>query len=316
MEIYETESEIAKKKNWLLSLVVTVLVSFGVLIVLQGGALAVAPYLFNITLTEIVGLMTGDFLPANGRMVLLFIQGVGSGIGFWIAAYVIMHFIDKADLHWEIQLPKFNLQGAGAVVLITLGAMLFNALLIYWNSHLALPEFMSETEAWMREMEGQMAELTKFLTDFQSIPELLMGLLVIGVLAGIGEEMFFRGLLQPKVHLYTGNAHLGVWVTAIIFSAIHVQFFGFLPRVFLGAIFGYMYLYSGSLVYPIFGHILNNSFTVLLVYMANQGWVDFDIESTDRISYPAAILGLLVLVAGIIYFKKINKPNGELDQGI
>lgn len=316
MEIYETESEIAKKKNWLLSLVVTVLVSFGVLIALQGGAMAAAPYLFNITLTEIVGLTTGDFSPANGRMALLFIQGVGSGIGFWIAAYVIMHFIDKADLHWEIQLPKFNLQGAGAVVLITLGSMLFNALLIYWNSQMALPEFMSETEAWMREMEDQMAELTKFLTDFQSIPELLMGLLVIGVLAGIGEEMFFRGLLQPKMHLYTGNSHLGVWVTAIIFSAIHVQFFGFLPRVFLGAIFGYMYLYSGSLVYPIFGHILNNSFTVLLVYMANQGWVDFDIESTDRISYPVAILGLLVLMAGIIYFKKINKPNGELDQGI
>jgi len=316
MEIYETESEIAKKKNWLLSLVVTVLVSFGVLIVFQGGALAAAPYLFNITLTEIVELMSGDFSSENGRMAILFIQGIGSGIGFWVAAYVIMHFIDKADLHWEIQLPRFNLQGAVVIVLITLGAMLFNSLLIYWNSHLALPEFMSETEAWMREMEDQMAELTKFLTDFQSIPELLMGLLVIGVLAGIGEEMFFRGLLQPKMHLYTGNAHLGVWVTAIIFSAIHVQFFGFLPRVFLGAIFGYMYLYSGSLVYPIFGHILNNSFTVLLVYMANQGWVDFDMESPDIVSYPLAILGLLVLVAGIIYFKKINKPNGELDQGI
>ncbi|HAZ23715.1 MAG TPA: CPBP family intramembrane metalloprotease domain-containing protein, partial [Algoriphagus sp.] len=86
--------------------------------------------------------------------------------------------------------------------------------------------------------------LTQFLTDFQSVPELLTGLLVIGVLAGIGEEMFFRGVLQPKLHLYTGSVHWGIWLTAIIFSAIHIQFYGFVPRVFLGAIFGYLYVYS------------------------------------------------------------------------
>ena len=260
--------------------------------------------------------MTGDYSPINGRMAMFFIQGIGSGIGFWVAAYVIMHFIDKADLHWEIQLPRFNVKGAGLVLLITIGGMLFNGLLVYWNSQLVLPEFMSSMESWMLEMEGQLLELTKFLTDFQTIPELLMGVLVIGVLAGIGEEMFFRGLIQPKMHLYTGNGHAGVWVTALIFSAIHLQFYGFLPRLFLGGMFGYLYYYSGSLTYPILAHIANNSITVLLVYASNQGMIDFDMESTDTVSYPAAIIGLLVLLAGIFYFKKINKPNGELEQGI
>ncbi len=316
MEIYETESEIAKRKSWLLSLVVTVLVSIGALIILQVVALALAPILFNISIEEIMGLMTGDYSPINGRMAMFFIQGIGSGIGFWVAAYVIMHFIDKADLHWEIQLPRFNVKGAGLVLLITIGGMLFNGLLVYWNSQLVLPEFMSSMESWMLEMEGQLLELTKFLTDFQTIPELLMGVLVIGVLAGIGEEMFFRGLIQPKMHLYTGNGHAGVWVTALIFSAIHLQFYGFLPRLFLGGMFGYLYYYSGSLTYPILAHIANNSITVLLVYASNQGMIDFDMESTDTVSYPAAIIGLLVLLAGIFYFKKINKPNGELEQGI
>ncbi|WP_339707783.1 type II CAAX endopeptidase family protein [Algoriphagus aquimarinus] len=316
MEIYETESEIGKRKSWLLSLIVIVLVAIGVLIVLQVVALAIAPFLFNISMEEIIGLMTGDYSPSNGRMAMYFVQGIGSGIGFWVAAYVIMRFIDKADLHWEIQLPRFNIKGAGLVLLITVGGMLFNGLLVYFNSQLILPDFLSGMESWMLEMEEQLLDLTKFLTDFQSIPELLVGILVIGVFAGIGEEMFFRGLIQPKMHLYTGNGHAGVWVTAFIFSAIHLQFYGFLPRLFLGGMFGYLYYYSGSLTYPILAHILNNTVTVLMVYASNQGMIDFDMESTDTVSYPAAIVGLLVLLAGIFYFKKLNKPNGELEQSI
>ncbi|WP_192347716.1 CPBP family intramembrane glutamic endopeptidase [Algoriphagus sp. Y33] len=316
MEIYETDSEIAKRKNWLLSLIVIVLVTIGILLVLQSVALAVAPFLFNLSIQEILGLMTGDFSAENGRMAILFIQGIGSGIGFWVAAYVIIHYIDKVDLHWEIQLSRFNVSGGGLVLLITLGGMLFNGLLIYWNSQLIFPESMSGIESWMKEMEDQLLKFTLFLTDFQSIPELLMGVVVIGILAGIGEEMFFRGLIQPKMHQYTGNAHVGIWLTAFIFSAIHAQFYGFLPRLFLGGMFGYLYYYSGSLTYPILAHIVNNTFTILMVYASNQGMIDFDMESTDTVSYPAAIVGLLVLLAGIFYFKKINKPDGELEQGV
>jgi membrane protease YdiL (CAAX protease family) len=261
--------------------------------------------------------MAGNYDVPNGRMAMLFVQGIGSGIGFWVASWVITRFIEKADLHWEIQRARFNVKNLGFALGITLGAMFFNGLLVYWNAQLDLPESMANLENWMKEMETQLMELTKFLTDFQSVPELLTGILVIGVFAGIGEEMFFRGVVQPKMKLYTNSAHLGVWLTAIIFSAIHVQFFGFLPRVFLGALFGYLYLYSGSLLYPILAHIFNNALTVLVVYLANQGMVDFDLESTDSVSYPAAILGLLVLMVGFFYFKKFNQPkDAELDQGI
>ncbi|WP_297337483.1 CPBP family intramembrane glutamic endopeptidase [Algoriphagus sp.] len=307
MEIYETQSEIAKRKNWLLSLVVTVLVAFGVLILLQGIALALTPFLFNMEFNEVLGLFSGDYSVPNGRMAMLFVQGVGSGIGFWVAAWILIRWIDRADLKWGIQLKRYDSKKMGLTVLITLGAMFFNALLVYWNSQMSLPGFMSGLEGWMKAMEDQLMEMTKFLTDFQSIPELFMGVLVIGVLAGIGEEVFFRGFLQPKMHRYTGSVHLGIWLTAIIFSAIHVQFYGFFPRMFLGALFGYLYVYSGSLTYPILAHIFNNSFTVILVYAAGQGMVDFDIESSDSFSYPLSILGFLVLLGGIYYFKR-NKP--------
>lgn len=318
MEIYETQAEIAKPKNWLLSLVVIVLVTFGVLVLLQGAALALIPFLFNISIEDLMSLMTGGAMNVpGGRMALYFVQGIGSGIGFVVAAWIIIRFIEKAFLNLPLQLSRFSWSGFLLVIVITFGGMLFNSFLVDLNSKLVLPEFLSGLELWMKDMEEQLMEMTKFLTDFESTGEFLVGLIVIGLLAGIGEEVFFRGVIQPKFHKYTGSVHWGVWITAIIFSAIHVQFYGFLPRMFLGAMFGYLYVYSGSLVYPILAHIFNNGITVIMVYLANQGKLDFDLEATDSISYPASFAGLLVLLAGIYYFKKTNQPqDGELDQGL
>ena len=317
MEIYETQAEIAKRHNWLLSLVVIVLVTFGVLVLLQGLAVAFIPSLFNISLEDFMSLISGNYDVPNGRMAMLFAQGLGSGIGFWAASWFIIRFIEKAELHWDIQRARFNGKNLGLIVLMTLGGMFFNGLLVYLNAQLELPEVMAGIETWMKEMEAQLMELTKFLTDFQSVPELLTGILVIGVFAGVGEELFFRGLIQPKMQGHFKSPHWGILITAIIFSAIHVQFYGFLPRVFLGALFGYMYHYSGSLLFPIIAHIFNNSLTVVVVYLSNQGLFDFDLESTDSVSYPAAIAGFLVLILGFLYFKKVNTlEDGKLDKGL
>ncbi len=318
MEIYETQAEIAKPKNWLLSLVVIVLVSFGVLVVMQGIALGLVPVLFGASLDDVVLLVGGGGQEVeNGRAILYFVQALGSGIGFIVAAWLIYSIIEKASLGWDRQLSRFSLSGFVLVIVITINGMLFNSFLADLNSNLALPEFLSDLEIWMRDMEDQLMEMTLFMTDFQSTGEFIMGLVVIGLLAGVGEELFFRGVVQAKIHQYTGSGHLGVWVTAIIFSAIHLQFYGFLPRLFLGAMFGYLYLYSGSLIYPIVAHILNNAFTVVMVYLAKQGTIEFDLESPGEISYLASLGGFLVLLAGIYYFKKTNySTDGRLDQGL
>jgi membrane protease YdiL (CAAX protease family) len=317
MEIYETQAEIATRKNWLLSLVVITLVAFGTLVLLQGISIALVPFLFQVSMEDLMSLVAGNYDIPNGRMALLFTQGVGSGLGFWAATWIVVRFLEKADLNWTKQLSRVNGKNMALVTAMTVGGMLFNGLLMYWNSHLVLPEFLSGVEQWMRDMETQLMELTQFLTDFQSIPELLTGILVIGVFAGVGEELFFRGLIQPKMQGYFRSPHWGIWVTAFIFSAIHAQFFGFLPRVFLGALFGYLYHYTGSLFYPILGHILNNALTLLLVYGANQGFIDLDVQATDTVSYPGAIVGFLVLILGFLYFKKVNRGKDEkLDQSV
>ena len=317
MEIYETQAEIASRKNWLLSLVVITLVTFGTLVLLQVLSLAVVPFLFQVSMEDMMSLVSGNYDIPNGRMALLFTQGIGSGLGFWVATWIIIRFLEKANLKWAKQRARVSSKNLALVTAMTVGGMLLNGLLMYWNSQMVLPEFLSGVEQWMRDMETQLMELTVFLTDFQSIPELLTGILVIGVFAGVGEELFFRGLIQPKMQVYFRSPHWGIWVTAFIFSAIHAQFFGFFPRLFLGALFGYLYHYTGSLFYPILGHILNNALTLLLVYGSNQGFIDLDVQATDTVSYPAALVGFLVLILGFLYFKKVNRGKDEkLDQSV
>ncbi|MCL6258578.1 CPBP family intramembrane metalloprotease [Aquiflexum sp. TKW24L] len=304
MDIYKTQVPITTKSNWLLSIVVMVLITFGVLILLQGLGLLLIPFLFNIPLDELTALFTAESNHPNGRMAFLFVQGLGGGLGFLVAGILIAKVIDKADFGWQQQLSRFKFMGFALTIVIMVGSILFNSLLIDWNAKIILPEFLSELEQMMRSKEDELMALTKYLTDFENVWEFLAGILVIGVLAGIGEEFLFRGVLQPKLHLFTGNAHIAIWLSAFIFSAIHFQFYGFFPRMVLGAIFGYLYLYSGSLLYPIVGHILNNTFTVVLVYLNKLGKLDFNIEETDQVSVPLAMLGLLILLVGFRMFKE------------
>ncbi|GAB2620154.1 CPBP family intramembrane glutamic endopeptidase [Belliella aquatica] len=316
MEIYKTQASIARKGNWLLSLIIILLVTFGVMAVLQGLALVLVPPLFEIPLDEFMATLSGQGSNPNARMALLFVQGLGAGLGFFVAALLVAKLIDKADLRWKQQVNRFRFSSFMVMIMVLLGGMIFNTLLIDWNANVQFPDFLSSLEEKMRAMEDSAMVLTKYITDFDSFAEFLMGILVIGVFAGLGEELLFRGVLQPKLHLYTGNAHVGVWLTAFIFSAIHFQFFGFFPRVLLGAVFGYLYLYSGSLIYPIIAHVLNNTVTVILVYMNKLGKVEFNIEETDEVSIPLALLGLLILLIGLRIFKEKNKTqikNGELD---
>lgn len=304
MEIYKTKSPIANKSNWLLSLFVMVLVTFGTLLLLQGLAVLLIPALFSIPLDELPALLTLKSTSPDARMAFLFIQGFGGGFGFLAAAYVIAKWLDKADMEVQQQFERTKFLGLALTLLVMVGAILFNALLIDWNANVKFPDFLSSFEKFAREKEDERLAMTKFLTDFQNTSEFLMGLLVIGVLAGIGEEVLFRGVLQPKLQFYTGNPHLGIWLAAFIFSAIHLQFYGFLPRMFLGAVFGYLYFYSGSLVYPIVAHILNNSFTVVMLYLNSLDIVEFNIEETDQVSFPLAMLGLGVLILVFRYFRE------------
>ena len=160
--------------------------------------------------------------------------------------------------------------GIGAVIGIVL-CMLFSIpmmnLIIEWNESIILPEALSNIENWLKAQEASAQEMTRHMLQMSNIGDLTIMILIVGVLTGIGEEFVFRGIVQRLFLEKFRNRHIAVWTTAIIFSAIHFQFYGFVPRMLLGAFFGYLLVWSGNIWLPVTAHALNNSLSVIGAYI-------------------------------------------------
>lgn len=160
-----------------------------------------------------------------------------------------------------------------AIVLASIPAM--NAI-IAWNQNLALPSSMAAIEEWMRTAESAAKGYTDTLLGGTGTGSLIMALLIVGVLAGVSEELFFRGGLQRLLSTSGMNIHCAVWVTAFVFSAVHMQFFGFVPRLLLGAFFGYLAAWSGCIWLPMTAHALNNALATIAFRLQATGGVNID----------------------------------------
>ena len=180
----------------------------------------------------------------------------------------------------------------GRLVLLSIGIMLTALplinLLVSWNEQIRLPESLSGLEQLMQQLEAQAnALLQQFLTYGNGAWwVLLINLLVLAVLPAIGEELTFRGVLQwllvSRESRVESREHVAVWVTAFIFSFIHFQFYGFIPRLLLGALLGYVLLWSGNIRYSMIMHGTNNALSVLLFYLGTYVW-DMSQEQIDAL---------------------------------
>lgn len=243
--------------------------------------------------------------------LLMVVQAVSHLFTFLLPCLLFWRFIERrrwTDFHLQ---PLSAVQAVGLVALLTIAFMPFNGLVIEWNQGLDLPAGLNGLEQWMKDKEDQLAKLTTFLTTFQSVPELLLALLVIAVIPAIGEEVLFRGIVQNKLIRWTGSVHAAIWLAAAIFSAIHIQFYGFFPRMLLGALFGYLYVWSGNLWVPILAHFVNNGFTVLMVWLYRRQMVGIDIENTDSVPLTGAFFSLLLTTVFLFYFRRSNSTSRE-----
>ena len=140
--------------------------------------------------------------------------------------------------------------------------------IISMNASMHLPESMAAIEAWMRQSEAAAQHSIDLIIGPHTIPSLMMTVRIMGTFAALGEELFYRGALQRLLLSTRINAHAAVWITAFIFSAMHMQFFGFVPRLLLGAFLGYAVLWSGSLWVSVILHAANNIMYLVGQYMA------------------------------------------------
>lgn len=170
------------------------------------------------------------------------------------------------------------------------------------NEAMVLPEFLAGMEEWMKQMEGDLAVVTEKLLQMNSYSDLAVNFLMIAIIPAIGEEMLFRGVIQRVLGKMTGSTHAGVWIAAILFSAMHMQFYGFLPRMMLGVLFGYLFVWSGSLLVPMLCHLINNGATVIVVYIEGVETLS-EQEGSFGTSVEESFytLGCALVIAGLLF---------------
>lgn len=190
------------------------------------------------------------------------------------------------------------LLAAGALIIVILPLM---SGLVTWNAGAHFPGFLHDFEAWARASEDRAQGLTKFLTKLTSGARFAVAVLVVAVVPAVSEELVFRGVIQKNLVRWF-SPHVGVWLGAAIFSAIHMQFFGFVPRFVLGLALGYLYLWSGNILVSMAAHFTQNAFQLLLLYLTQRGafgW-GFDPDATDALPWWL-VLPSALLTAGLLY---------------
>ena len=177
--------------------------------------------------------------------------------------------------------------------------------IVDWNEGLHLPQELRGVESILRDMEDSAQALTSDLLLSKTWEGMLIRVLLVGVITGLGEEIFFRAGMLGSMHYGGVKRHVAVWTVALIFSGIHMQFFGFVPRLLLGAWFGYVMLWSGEVWTPIIAHSLNNSIVVVFTFLANNHYIEDNIIETlgvpEKGQQPLLAIGSAIATMLVIW---------------
>jgi len=213
-----------------------------------------------------------------------------------IMIFISPYFYVKKLSNYSIKIFPINSTPIILVLLSTFLFMILNSGVIEWNKSINFPEFMNSFETWAFNKEKELEKITMFLVSFENNWEFLFGILSIALIPGICEEYLFRGVLQKNFYLISKNIHIAVWLSALFFSALHLQFYGFFPRMLLGVLFGYIYYWSGNILYPMIAHIFNNFFSLTIFYFSQKGLLNENFEVSIN-SSPNIPIGLIIISA-------------------
>ena len=228
------------------------------------------------------------FLPnRDGLVGMKWLQLLQSVATFLLPALAGAYLWSERPMQWLHLGKKPSWQEVLASVVVMLLAIPGINLLSAWNQQMVLPEWMSGIEQWMRMQEDAAAQLTEQFLRVDTVGGLLVNIGLMALLPAVGEELTFRGVVQG---MFTRNRHVAIWATAAIFSFVHLQFYGFLPRMLMGTMFGYMLWWTGSLWVPMLMHFVNNCAAVVVAFWAYNYLEEGSAEMLDTIGTEDTIL--------------------------
>lgn len=290
-----SSTEIQSKPFLKLILIACCCVFFGLIFTIIASIITV--FGFNIDL------MNGyDYTNPQTIRALKLIQLL-SAIGIFIVPSICYgYLINKNNVKTELGLKKIN----GFIpillsVLILVTANPFISWLVELNESLHLPEALKSVEQWMKTSEESAKVITAAFLDITSFLDLLYTLLIIGVIPAVGEELLFRGVLQRIFTKWFKNTFLAILLASIVFSAFHLQFYGFLPRMVMGLLLGYLFYYSKSLWLPILVHFINNGSIVIIAYFNPEILNNTELYSLSNSPF-AWVFYMLSLILTVILF--------------
>jgi membrane protease YdiL (CAAX protease family) len=244
--------------------------------------------------------LSADYTNPDVIVFLKYIQ-IFQSIGMFVVPPIIIVYLSRnnvfASLAVDIYPKLFILVIAGIIMITAMPLIDFMSTI---NSKMIFPESLSWLEQWMKQSEENASVITKVFLNTSGISGLLVNLLMIAVIPAFGEELMFRGFIQ-KYLTKRMNVHLAIFVSAFIFSAIHFQFYGFLPRFMMGLFFGYLLLWSGSLWLPIFAHFINNGAAVVITYIYGVENMSSESLVDNASNYNYLVIISLFLTSSLIF---------------
>jgi uncharacterized protein len=247
---------------------------------------------------------------------LLKIVQIASEIFLFILPVIVFVFMaarKRAEYLQINRVGKISVLLLGGFVMI-IASPLIN-FLAEINAHLQLPEWLHGLEIWMKDSETKDDALTSAFLDHQNFYDLIVNLIMIALVAAVSEELFFRGILQKILIKITKNTQAGIWITGAVFSAIHVQFYGFLPRMLMGVYLGYLLVWSGSIWVPIFAHFINNGLAVLFAFLEERKIIS---DAADKVGSQGSEAWYVVISTALVvlFLMAIYKLSGRKDMAI
>jgi membrane protease YdiL (CAAX protease family) len=267
----------------------------------------------------LIGSMSASGIDSPESINILKYFQVVQSIGLFVVPPFVLAWLYHGNIQEYLQLDKTTSINsylyATLLVLLMVPAINFIGEI---NSRMKFPEGLSGIENWMRNMEDSAEMLVQKFMKVEHFSGLLFNIFMIGMLPALGEELMFRGVIQRIFTTWTKNYHWGIWITAFFFSAMHMQFYGFLPRMALGAMFGYLLVWTGTMWVPILAHFVNNTMGTLGYFLINKKVVSDDIEKwgtgTEQIPLLLFSIGSAAVLLYLIYKHEQQKAKMPVNQ--
>ena len=271
---------------------------------------SIVGFLSSAIITTDTDILRSDLTNPDNIFLIKLMQLITS-VFIFIVPPLLLSYFEGGNLFNNLDLrKKIKRQNVLLIILIMLFSQILVAVSMQWNLEIinSLESFIPSVVESMKLMEENAKTITEAFLKMENTSGLLFNLFLIAFIPAIGEEMVFRGVLQKKLHSILQSHHLAIFVSSFIFSAIHMQFFGFLPRFILGIILGYLFYYSKNLWMPIIAHFINNALAVLIMYSAFANKLNTDISEIEKtdINFLQASISFVVVMLFIYLFKKIN----------